>query len=77
MKATLFLPIAILFVTAAAAAILPATMANPVVTDSDPSSPPTLLEKRILEQCKNETGVCVTKEACVGDGFEGRPRRID
>ncbi|KAF9150454.1 hypothetical protein BG015_007742 [Linnemannia schmuckeri] len=72
MKSTLFLAVAAL---CAAAVIQPVTMATPVV-ESDASSS-NVLEKRILEQCKNKTGVCVSKEACVGTGFNGKERRID
>ncbi|KAG0296680.1 hypothetical protein BGZ96_008850 [Linnemannia gamsii] len=57
MKPTFFLAVAALCATAAAAVTQPIAMANPVVADSDTSSPSTLLEKRILEQCKNKTGM--------------------
>ncbi|KAF9278022.1 hypothetical protein BGZ88_000853 [Linnemannia elongata] len=71
MKSTFVLTIAAL--CAALAVIQPIAMATPVVAVE--SSP--LLEKRILEQCKNKTGVCVSREACVGTGFDGKERHID
>ncbi|KAG0272515.1 hypothetical protein BGZ95_011737 [Linnemannia exigua] len=37
----------------------------------------TTLNKRILEQCKDDTGVCVIPDACKGKGFNGKQRRID
>ncbi|KAF9141401.1 hypothetical protein BGX30_004901 [Mortierella sp. GBA39] len=64
MKSTFVLTIAVL---CAALAVI-----QPVATESN-----LLLEKRILEQCKNKTGVCVTREACIGTGFDGKERHID
>ncbi|KAF8933343.1 hypothetical protein BGZ47_010903, partial [Haplosporangium gracile] len=72
MKSTLYLTVAAL---CAVVVIQPVAMATPVV-ESD-ASLSNVLEKRILEQCKNKTGVCVSREACVGTGFDGKERCID
>ncbi|KAG9064283.1 hypothetical protein KI688_003471 [Linnemannia hyalina] len=72
MKSTFVLTIAAL--CAALAVTQPVVMATPVVVVAE-SNP--LLQKRILEQCKNKTGVCVSREACVGTGFDGKERHID
>ncbi|KAF9917091.1 hypothetical protein FBU30_000962, partial [Linnemannia zychae] len=53
---------------AMAATVQSAAIANPVAAGT--------LDKRILEQCMNKTGVCVSSEACEGTGFDGKERHI-
>ncbi|KAG0380559.1 hypothetical protein BGX24_007414 [Mortierella sp. AD032] len=53
-----------------------AVVQSAAAADANADSTSTL-DKRILEQCKNDTGVCVSPEACEGKGFNGKERRID
>ncbi|KAF9903378.1 hypothetical protein EC991_003879 [Linnemannia zychae] len=59
---------------AALCALATVVQSAAIVTDADSTA---TLDKRILEQCKNQTGVCVTPPACKGKGFDGKERRID
>ncbi|KAF9125893.1 hypothetical protein BGW39_007086 [Mortierella sp. 14UC] len=63
-----------LILTLAALCAFAAVVQSAAIVATDSTS---TLDKRILEQCKNQTGVCVTPPACQGKGFDGKKRHID